>query len=64
MERERKDYRTIEDLKKNLSVEAAQKAAFDRCIDYMTRLILKYGPGILHRMEEDKRKAADKSSGI
>ena len=28
-------------------------AAFERCIDVMTKLILKYGPQILERMDQE-----------
>ena len=34
-------------------------AAFERCIDVMTKLILKYGPQILERMEKESAQTAD-----
>ena len=33
-------------------------AAFERCIDIMTKLILKYGPQILERMEKESAQIA------
>ena len=34
-------------------------AAFERCIDVMTKLILKYGPQILERMDQESAQTAD-----
>ena len=34
-------------------------AAFERCIDVMTKLILKYGPQILERMNKESAQIAD-----
>ena len=34
-------------------------AAFERCIDVMTKLILKYGPQILERMDKESAQTAD-----
>ena len=34
-------------------------AAFERCIDVMTKLILKYGPQILERMDQESAQIAD-----
>ena len=34
-------------------------AAFERCIDVMTKLILKYGPQILDRMNLESAQTAD-----
>ena len=34
-------------------------AAFERCIDVMTKLILKYGPQILERMNQESAQTAD-----
>ena len=34
-------------------------AAFERCIDVMTKLILKYGPQILDRMNQESAQTAD-----
>lgn len=34
-------------------------AAFERCIDVMTRLMQKYGPGILRKMEIQKYLAGE-----
>ena len=30
--------------------------AFERCIEVMSRLIMKYGPGLLEKMDQEKRK--------
>ena len=32
-------------------------AAFDRCIDVMTHMILKYGPKVLERQAQEREKA-------
>ena len=37
---------------------AENSAAFDRCIDVMAKLILKYGNRILENLPEEERKAA------
>ena len=34
--------------------DSKDNAAFDRCIDVMTRLILKYGKQVLESQESDK----------
>lgn len=34
-------------------------AAFERCIDVMTKLILKYGPQVLERIDKEPAKTAD-----
>ena len=34
-------------------------AAFARCIDVMTKLILKYGPQVLERIDKEPAKTAD-----
>ena len=31
--------------------------AFERCIDVMSRLMLKYGPALLEKIEREKREA-------
>ena len=35
--------------------KTAQKAAFDRCIDVMTRMLMKYGPAILDQWEREEK---------
>ena len=35
-------------------MEASQAAAFDRCIDVMIKLLLKYGPAILEQWEREE----------
>lgn len=35
-------------------------AAFERCIDVMTRLIVKYGPQILEGMSDDTAQVTEK----
>lgn len=37
---------------------AEYSAAFDRCIDVMAKLILKYGNQVLDKMPEEEKKAA------
>lgn len=31
--------------------------AFERCIEVMSRLIMKYGPGLLEKMDQEKLKS-------
>ena len=33
--------------------------AFERCIEVMSRLIMKYGPGLLEKMDQEKLKRPD-----
>ena len=47
-------YRTMDKYYDN----AENSAAFDRCIDVMAKLILKYGNRILENLPEEERKAA------
>ena len=35
--------------------------AFERCIDVMSRLILKYGPDVLEKIEQEKREEIPKA---
>ena len=35
--------------------ELRYQVAFERCIDVMTRLILKYGPTVLEKMNEEEK---------
>ena len=46
MEQKSKSY--YEDPKDNI--------AFERCIEVMSRLIMKYGPGLLEKMDQEKLK--------
>ena len=39
--------------------EAKYNAAFDRCVDVMARMIQKYGPQILDKLENDDQTMAD-----
>ena len=39
--------------------DAGYNAAFERCIDVMTKLILKYGPQVLERIDIEPAKTAD-----
>ena len=40
-------------------------AAFDRCIDVMTSMILKYGPAVLERQERERKEKLEKQeSGV
>lgn len=39
--------------------EAKYNAAFDRCVDVMTRMIQKYGHQVLEKQETDTLKASE-----
>ena len=39
--------------------EAKYNAAFDRCVDVMTRMLLKYGNQVLDTLEQDTPQEAD-----
>ena len=39
--------------------EAKYNAAFDRCVDVMTRLLQKYGHQVLDKLEQDAPQTAD-----
>ena len=42
--------------------DAKDNAAFDRCIDVMTRMILKYGPKVLELQEKETENVKDDGS--
>ncbi len=41
--------------------EAKYNAAFDRCVDVMSRLLLKYGSQALEKLKQDASQAAEHS---
>ena len=42
--------------------EAKYNAAFDRCVDVMTRLLQKYGPQLLGQMQETAKDGCTQSA--
>ena len=41
--------------------EAKYNAAFDRCVDVMTRMLLKYGNQVLDKLEQDAPQGVEHS---
>ncbi len=41
--------------------DAKYNAAFDRCVDVMTQLLLKYGPQVLEELDQDASQGAEYS---
>ncbi len=39
-----------------------QSVEFERCIDFMTRMIDKYGPELLQELEQERRSQEEKDS--
>ena len=42
--------------------DAKDNAAFDRCIDVMTRMVLKYGPKVLELRAKEAKNGEDKAT--